>query len=92
MFPSGDPFAYPIQPLMNYRVAGPPSHSEAQPSHMPVTGGPSHADSRNFYMPSMYGDIEGHLSKCYKKTNLVSVLPLTPPMTPNTHGSRNNWR
>lgn len=66
MFPSGDPFAYPTQPLLDYRGgAGPTSLSEAQASsHMPaVTGGPPQSDSRDFYMPSMYGDIEGHLSE-----------------------------
>ncbi|KUI62281.1 Activator of stress genes 1 [Cytospora mali] len=62
MFPSGDPFAYPNQPLVDYRGAGPVSLPEApQPSHMPTATGPPQTDSRNFYMPSMYGDIEGHL-------------------------------
>lgn len=50
MFSSGDPFAYPNQPLV-----------EAQPPQMPP---PPQADSSNFYMaPGLYGGIEGQLSE-----------------------------
>lgn len=50
MFTSGDPFAYPNQPLV-----------EAQPQQMPV---PPQADSSNFFMaPGLYGGIEGQLSE-----------------------------
>lgn len=49
MFSSGDPFAYPNQPLV-----------EAQPPQMP----PPQADSSGFYMaPGLYGGIEGQLSE-----------------------------
>ncbi|KAJ0118437.1 fungal specific transcription factor domain-containing protein [Diaporthe amygdali] len=49
MFTSGDPFAYPNQPLV-----------EAQPQQMPV---PPQADSSNFFMaPGLYGGIEGQLT------------------------------
>lgn len=64
MFPSGDPFAYPNQPLLDYSgtVA---THAELNnPSH--ISAVQSHqASSRNFYMPGLYGDIEGQLSKSY---------------------------
>lgn len=50
MFSSGDPFAYPNQPLV-----------EAQPPQMAA---PPQADSSNFYMtPGLYGGIEGQLSE-----------------------------
>lgn len=61
MFPSGDPFAYPNQPLLDYGGAV-ATHPESQPSN--VSAVHSHqTDSRNFYMPGLYGDIEGQLSK-----------------------------
>lgn len=50
MFSSGDPFAYPNQPLV-----------ETQPTQMPP---PPQADSSGFYMgPGLYGGIEGQLSE-----------------------------
>ncbi|KAK3375070.1 fungal-specific transcription factor domain-containing protein [Podospora didyma] len=52
MFPSGDPFAYPNQPLMD--PANP--HPVRQMSH----SGPSQ-DGMQFFMPNMYDGIEGQL-------------------------------
>lgn len=50
MFSSGDPFAYPNQPLV-----------EAQPPQMPPP--PPQADASNFYLtPGLYGGIEGQLT------------------------------
>lgn len=63
MFPSGDPFAYPSQPLV-----------EAQPPQMPP---PPQADASNFYMtPGLYGGIEGQLSESIY--NLYTNITLSP--------------
>lgn len=61
MFPSGDPFAYPNQPLLDYGNRAVSTHAESNPSHISVVHG-QQTDSRNFYMPGIYGDIEGQLS------------------------------
>lgn len=62
MFPSGDPFAYPNQPLAD--LSGPMSaHTETNPSHISAVHGGHQTDSRNFYMPGIYGDIERQLSE-----------------------------
>ncbi|KAF3770089.1 hypothetical protein M406DRAFT_284629 [Cryphonectria parasitica EP155] len=60
MFPSGDPFAYPNQPLVDFGEAV-ATHAESNPSH--ISNVPSHtSDPRNFYMSGLYGgDIEGQL-------------------------------
>ncbi|PSS03870.1 fungal-specific transcription factor domain-domain-containing protein [Coniella lustricola] len=59
MFPTGDPFAYPNQPLLDFGgvVATQP---ESNPSHISSVQSQS-ADARNFYMSGVYGDIEGQL-------------------------------
>lgn len=52
MFPSGDPFAYPNQPLEDVIRQGQVAQSgQASGSQ----------DSMQFYMPNMYDDIEGQL-------------------------------
>jgi hypothetical protein len=63
MFASGDPFAYPNQPLV-----------EPQPPQMPP---PPQADSSNFYMtPGLYGGIEGQLSEfVYDSYTYVTANP-----------------
>lgn len=61
MFPSGDPFAYPNQPLIDLGVTV-STHAESNPSHIASVQG-HQADSRNYYMAGLYGDIEGHLSE-----------------------------
>ncbi|CAN8096607.1 unnamed protein product [Discula destructiva] len=64
MFPSGDPFAYPDQPL-DFGTTVAATHAEPQSSLMSNVH-PVHAqqtDSRNYYMPGVYGDIEGQLSE-----------------------------
>lgn len=65
MFSSGDPFAYPNQPLLDYggSVA---THPETQPSNIPDMHN-RQTDARNFYMPGFYGNIEGQLSKSYEE-------------------------
>lgn len=62
MFPSGDPFAYPNQPI-DYMSAA--THAASQPALMANAHATAqHAtDSRNYYIPGMYGDIEGQLSE-----------------------------
>lgn len=53
MFPTGDPFAYPNQPIMDFSTMG------AQSGHQ--TSGQPHQDSMQFYTPNVYDDIEGQL-------------------------------
>lgn len=64
MFPSGDPFDYPKQPLLDYGATVATHVESSNPSHISAVQG-HHANSRNFYMPGVYGDIEGQLSKTY---------------------------
>lgn len=72
MFPSGDPFAYPSQPLLEYGgSAG--THSESQASNISAVHS-RQTDSRNFYMPGLYGDIEGQLSKSLRNRTLDMVF------------------
>ncbi|KAK0621332.1 fungal-specific transcription factor domain-containing protein [Bombardia bombarda] len=54
MFPSGDPFAYPNQPLIDQTS----QHLAPQAQQ---TGASQSQDSMQFYMPSLYDDIEGQL-------------------------------
>lgn len=66
MFPSGDPFAYPNQPLPEF-VAPASTHAETNPSHISAVHGRQQADASNFYLQGLYmGDIEGQLGKCFK--------------------------
>lgn len=62
MFPSGDPFAYPNQPLADFgtHVA---TQAESQSSHIASVHGQHPTDSRNYYMPELFGDIEGQLGE-----------------------------
>lgn len=80
MFPSGDPFAYPSQPLLDY---GETVVTHAGPQRSSISGphGPQ-TDSRNFYMPGLYGDIEGQLSMCFL-TQLAKVSAPTSRTTAN---------
>lgn len=63
MFPSGDPLAYPNQPLLDYGNGAVSTHAESNPSHISAVHG-HQTDPRNFYMPGLFDDIEGQLSKC----------------------------
>lgn len=65
MFPSGDPFAYPNQPLADFGAPAPTTHAETNPSHITaVQGRHQAADPNNFYLQGLYmGDIEGQLGE-----------------------------
>lgn len=52
MFPSGDPFAYPNQPIMEFSLGTQAGHPSS---------GQQHQDSMQFYTPNVYDDIEGQL-------------------------------
>lgn len=63
MFPSGDPFAYPNQPLAGF-VGLASTHEETNPSHISAVHGGQQADTSDFYLQRLYaGNIEGQLGK-----------------------------
>lgn len=77
MFPSGDPFAYPNQPL-DLGTGGATS-AVSQPGLMgSVQARAQPTDSRNFYMPGLYGDIEGQLSEFLVFSFTLSLFEAYP--------------
>lgn len=96
MFPSGDPFAYPDQPL-DFGTNVSAAHTEStQPALMAnVHSHPT--DPRNYYVPGLYGDIEGQLSKLLPRTrrfhgnlaNQTTVGPVPPYLMQSNHTVQN---
>jgi hypothetical protein len=60
MFPSGDPFAYPTQPLVGMATAAQSAITAPSTSHSGSAPG-QRADVMQFYMPNLYEDIDSHL-------------------------------
>lgn len=74
MFPSGDPFAYPNQPLADFGAPA-STHAETNPSHISAVHGRQQADANNFYLQGLYmGDLEGQLGKYLLKASNLRTL------------------
>lgn len=73
MFPSGDPFAYPNQPLADFGVPA-STHAETNPSHISAVHGRHQADANNFYLQGLYmGDINSQLSKFHQSSVYIYI-------------------
>lgn len=76
MFPSGDPLAYPNQPLADFSTHM-TTLTEPQSSHVANAHRQHSTDSRNYYIPGIYGDLERQLSKSCDFINIFKKPTLT---------------